>query len=112
MNSNTSDKLLTEGYLTPALLRQLGANNYDKRKAAAFEVTSIVKDFLEAHENNYDDDAKTRIMHLISLLSNDFVRSKNPNQRKGGLTAFAGVALGLSTSSATNHENINYLSRF
>ena len=108
-SSNTADKLLIEGYLTPALLRQLGSNLYDKRKAAAFEVTLIVKEFLEAHENNYDDDAKTRIMHLISLLSNDFVRSRNPNQRKGGLTALAGVALGLSTNSATNPENSNYL---
>ena len=112
MNStNTADKLLIEGYLTPALLRQLGSTLYDKRKAAAFEVCSIVKEFLEAHEKTYDDanDAKTRIMHLITLLTANFVRSKNPNQRKGGLTAFAGVALGLSTNSFTNRENKNYL---
>ena len=36
-----------------------------------------------------------QIYKLIEVLSNDFVTSRDPNRRKGGLIAFASTSLGL-----------------
>ena len=74
--------------LSPAILRGLGDRSYDKRKASALEVTSVVKNLVE----NSD---KTRIMIVINLLSSDFVHSKNVHHRKGGLIGLASSAIGL-----------------
>ena len=76
--------------LNPAVLRGLGDRSYDKRKAAATEVSKVTKDL-------YEDKSKSSLIPLvISTLTKDFVESKNVNHRKGGLIGLAACAIGLS----------------
>jgi hypothetical protein len=74
--------------LPPAVLRGLGDRSQDKRKQAAGEVITIVSQWVQRDE-------MMRVDNVIDLLSNEFVNSKSVTQRKGGLTALAGAALGL-----------------
>jgi vacuole morphology and inheritance protein 14 len=74
--------------LPPAILRGLGDRSYDKRKAAALEVTGLIKACQENGE-------KDRISSVINLLAQEFTRSRNVNHRKGGLIALAASAIGL-----------------
>jgi vacuole morphology and inheritance protein 14 len=74
--------------LSPAILRGLGDRSYDKRKAAALEVTAVIKNLSENNE-------KDRISNVINLLAQDFARSRNVNHRKGGLIGLAASAIGL-----------------
>jgi vacuole morphology and inheritance protein 14 len=62
--------------LSPAVLRGLGDRSYDKRKAAALEVTAMIKTLSENGE-------KDRISSVINLLAQDFARSRNVHHRKG-----------------------------
>jgi vacuole morphology and inheritance protein 14 len=66
----------------------LGDRSYDKRKAAALEVTALIKLLVEAEE-------KEKIANVINLLSNEFSRSRNVHHRKGGLIGLAATAIGL-----------------
>jgi vacuole morphology and inheritance protein 14 len=67
---------------------RLGDRSYDKRKAAALEITSLVKSLQESNEND-------KIISVIQLLSQDFTRSRNVHHRKGGLIGLAATAIGL-----------------
>ncbi|KAJ1439666.1 vacuolar protein 14 C-terminal Fig4p binding-domain-containing protein [Ochromonadaceae sp. CCMP2298] len=77
-----------ESPLPPAILRGLGDRSYDKRKAAALEVTSLIKVLNEHAE-------KEKIVNVINLLANEFARSRNVHHRKGGLIGLAAAAIGL-----------------
>jgi vacuole morphology and inheritance protein 14 len=66
----------------------LGDRSYDKRKAAALEITSLIKTLQD--QNEYD-----KIINVIQLLSQDFTRSRNVHHRKGGLIGLAATAIGL-----------------
>jgi vacuole morphology and inheritance protein 14 len=79
-----------ESPLPPAILRGLGDRSYDKRKAAALEVTSLIKTLQESGE-------KDRISNVINLLAQEFALSKNVHHRKGGLIGLAAAAIGLVT---------------
>ncbi len=71
-------------------LFRLGDRSYDKRKAAALEVTSLVKTLQELGE-------KEKIICVINLLGQEFSRSRNVHHRKGGLIGLAACAIGLGT---------------
>ena len=77
-----------ESPLPPAILRLLGDRSYDKRKAAALEITALIKSLQENGE-------KDRISYVINLLAQDFARSRNVHHRKGGLIGLAASAIGL-----------------
>jgi vacuole morphology and inheritance protein 14 len=77
-----------ESPLPPAILRGIGDRSYDKRKAAALEVTSLIKSLQENGEMD-------RISNVINLLAQEFARSRNINHRKGGLIGLAASAIGL-----------------
>mmetsp|Transcript_10694 Transcript_10694/g.18001 ORF Transcript_10694/g.18001 Transcript_10694/m.18001 type:complete len:722 (+) Transcript_10694:74-2239(+) len=79
-----------ESPLPPAILRGLGDRSYDKRKAAALEVTSLIKGLNEHGE-------KEKIISVINMLANEFARSRNVHHRKGGLIGLAASAIGLGT---------------
>lgn len=79
---------ITESPLPPAILRGLGDRSYDKRKAAALEVTSLIKNLHEHGE-------KEKIVNVINLLAHEFSRSRNVHHRKGGLIGLAASAIGL-----------------
>ena len=74
--------------LGPTILRGLGDRSYDKRKAAALEITTVIKSLSENGE-------KDRISNVINLLAQDFARSRNVHYRKGGLIGLAAAAIGL-----------------
>ena len=74
--------------MPPAVLRGLGDRSYDKRKAAALEVTALIKGCQENGE-------KDRIGSVINLLAQEFARSRNIHHRKGGLIGLAASAIGL-----------------
>lgn len=77
-----------ESPLSPAILRGLGDRSYDKRKNAALEVTAIVKTLQDSGE-------KDRVSNVVIILSQEFIRSRNANHRKGGLIGIAASAIGL-----------------
>eukprot|EP01035_Chromulina_nebulosa_P057001 gene57001-78111_t len=77
-----------ESPLPPALLRGLGDRSYDKRKAAALEVTTLVKSLFDAGEPD-------KIVIVITVLAQEFSRSRNVHHRKGGVIGLAGCAIGL-----------------
>lgn len=77
-----------ESPLPPAILRGLGDRSYDKRKLAALEVTSLIKNLQEAGERD-------RISNVVNLLAQEFTRSRNVHHRKGGLIGLAACAIGL-----------------
>jgi vacuole morphology and inheritance protein 14 len=77
-----------ESPLPPAILRGIGDRSYEKRKAAALEVTSLIKSLQENGEMD-------RIGAVITLLAQEFARSRNVNHRKGGLIGLAASAIGL-----------------
>ena len=64
--------------LPPGIARNLGDKAYEKRKNAALEISSLVKGFMVVKEGH-------KVTAMISTISKEFVRSKNSNQRKGGL---------------------------
>jgi len=76
MADDTQSGTPVESPIPPAILRGLGDRAYDKRKAAALDVTAIIKNFQDHGE-------KDRLAHVINLLAQDFARSKNVHHRKG-----------------------------
>jgi vacuole morphology and inheritance protein 14 len=68
----------------------LGDRSYDKRKAAALEVTALMKTLQENGEAD-------KIVNVIGLLAQEFSRSRNVHHRKGGLIGLAACAIGLGT---------------
>ena len=96
---------MEESPLTPALLRGLADRSYDRRKAAASEVTALIKSLLDSN-TAYEEQVsfhsfsfvclykvnfelqtavapQEKIVRVISLLTKDFVHSRNSNHRKG-----------------------------
>lgn len=69
---------------------RLGDRSYDKRKAAALEITSMIKHLVENDEHE-------KILNVVNLLSQDYSRSRNVHHRKGGLIGLAATAIGLGT---------------
>eukprot|EP00947_MAST-08B_sp_MAST-8B-sp1_P005184 g5184.t1 len=80
--------MAAEAGLPKDVISRLGDRSYDKRKAAALEIENLVKKLQDSEDHK-------RIAGLITLLANDFVRSSNPNHRKGGLIGLAATAIGL-----------------
>lgn len=76
-----------ESPLPPAIIRGLGDRSYDKRKNAALDLTATVRLLQEAGETD-------RIVSIITLLAQQFVRSRTANHRKGGLIGIAACAIG------------------
>jgi vacuole morphology and inheritance protein 14 len=74
--------------IPPAIVFRLGDKSYDKRKAAAFEVTSLIKALHDAGEEE-------RIASVINLLAQEFAGSRNVHHRKGGLIGLAAASIGL-----------------
>lgn len=73
--------------LNQTIIRNLGQKEYEKRKHAAFEVESLVRE-------SRDSGDFERVSSLISQLQG-LVESPQPNMRKGALHALAGTAIGL-----------------
>jgi hypothetical protein len=63
----------------------LGDRSYDKRKIAAQELTNHIKALKDP----------ATIDKIITILAQDFARSRNANHRKGGLIGLAATALGV-----------------
>ncbi|XP_006816625.1 protein VAC14 homolog [Saccoglossus kowalevskii] len=82
--------------LNAACVRALNDKLYDKRKVAALEIEKMVKEYVAS--NNTE-----QIKKLISVLTNEFAMSHNPNGRKGGLIGLAASAIAL------GKESCNYL---
>ena len=80
--------------LPPIILRSLGDRSNEKRKNAALEIESLVKNLQEA--NNLP-----MIQNVIEILSKDFCTSMNSNYRKGGLVGLAATGIGLMGQSRT-----------
>ena len=76
-----------ESPLPPAIIRGLGDRSYDKRKNAALDLTATVRLLQEAGDTD-------RIVSIITLLAQQFVRSRTANHRKGGLIGIAACAIG------------------
>jgi len=82
--------------------RALGDRSYDKRKNAALEIESLVRNLTT--ENNVDSSSpspmanseKNRVvLGIINQLSKEFCTSMNSHFRKGGLIGIAAVGIGL-----------------
>lgn len=80
----------TEYLISPNILRGLGDRSYDKRKAAALELTALIRTF-------QDNSERDKIANIINILAQEFVRSRNVHQRKGGLIGLAACAIGFMT---------------
>ena len=74
--------------LPSATLRNLGDRSYEKRKQAALEVETKVRERIAAGDND-------SIYKIIRMLKKEFIESTQPNQRKGGLIGLAATAIGL-----------------
>lgn len=108
--------------LTRSLLRcdRLADRSYDKRKNAALELTAFVRTLqvslllpFPLPQNTFfslsspiplclplsslipkENNEKDRIVDVINVLAQEFVRSRNSNHRKGGLIGVAACAIG------------------
>lgn len=86
--------------LDASILRRLSDRSYDRRKAGALDVESLVKMLIAKGQhkvvvsdvNGSSEDAVTT---LINSLIMDLICSANATKRKGGLFGLAGIALGL-----------------
>ena len=84
--SNTG---MEEDHILPKEIEvKLGASSYERRKAAASEIENLIKALSEK-----GDDGKIRKM--IRYLGDEYVRSPQPNFRKGGLLGLATCAVAL-----------------
>lgn len=74
--------------LPPHLLRSLGQKEYEKRKGAALEIETAIKELRDAGQSE-------RVAAVVHYVAHDLAGSPHPNVRKGALHALAGVAIGL-----------------
>jgi vacuole morphology and inheritance protein 14 len=74
--------------LSTSLMRSLGERSYERRKAAAVEIESLIRDLNESGDTE-------RICRILALLGQTFAASTNSNHRKGGLLGLAACAIGL-----------------
>jgi vacuole morphology and inheritance protein 14 len=83
-------------------IRNLSDRLYEKRKVGATEMEGIVSGIIGAKD---DVAAKKKITTILDFIHDTFIKSSSGNQRKGGLIALAGVAVGL------KGETKNYLAQ-
>ncbi|KAI7852200.1 vacuolar protein 14 C-terminal Fig4p binding-domain-containing protein [Circinella umbellata] len=76
---------------SPTVIRELTDKTYDRRKVAALEVESLVKQNKESRE---------QVIDIIQELVNDFVYSDSPHAQCGGLISLAATAIALGSSVA------------
>ncbi|KAG2222088.1 hypothetical protein INT45_007974 [Circinella minor] len=76
---------------SPTVIRELTDKTYDRRKVAALEVESLVKQNKESRE---------QVIDIIQELVNDFVYSDSPHAQCGGLISLAATAIALGASVA------------
>lgn len=74
--------------LTEQCAKALGDKTYEKRKLAAQEIEKMI---MEAHNTRNE----AQIRKLIELLTNQFLNSRDPNKKKGGLIGLAATAIAL-----------------
>ncbi|GMH37173.1 hypothetical protein BSKO_05046 [Bryopsis sp. KO-2023] len=77
-----------EHLLPSAVLRNIGAQQYEKRKLAALEVEQLMKKLAAGNDRG-------RIKVLLGRLTDDFALSGLANHRKGGLLCLAAATVGL-----------------
>lgn len=66
----------------------LGDRSYDRRKRAAMDLEILIRQHRAAKEEE-------RVKAILTELASEFMRSPNPNFRKGGLIGMAAAAIGL-----------------
>ena len=71
-----------------ATTRNLCDRLYDKRKLGAIDVETIIRDLNKENE-------REKILQIVDYIVDNLSTSSNGNYRKGGLIAFAAVAIGL-----------------
>lgn len=81
------------------MARNLTNTLYDKRKLGGLEIEQLIR---ELHGNG----ARAGVLHVIKQLNGDFIQSTNGNAKKGGLIAFAAVAIGLGGAAAEYVEQL------
>ncbi|KAI8146760.1 vacuolar protein 14 C-terminal Fig4p binding-domain-containing protein [Fennellomyces sp. T-0311] len=79
------------------VIRELTDKTYDRRKVAALEVESLVKQNKESRE---------QIIGIIQELVNDFVYSADSNAQCGGLISLAATAIALGPSVAAYLDTV------
>ena len=79
---------LHDAALPQSVLRNLGQKEYEKRKQAALDVESMVREWRDSRELE-------KVELLIAQIVSDLAESPQPNSRKGALHALAGTAIGL-----------------
>lgn len=74
--------------LSAAVLVSLAHKRYERRRLAAMEIEKVVRSLVQQDELD-------RVRAILLLLSDDYVRSRNEDARKGGVVALAACAIGL-----------------
>ena len=82
--------------LPQSVVRNLSDRLYEKRKQAALEVESMMKDMLTKKD-------WTGIDTVLDVLIQDFACSTHANYRKGGLIGLAATAVGLAHQDTSTH---------
>ena len=77
-----------EEILNQQIQRNLADKLYERRKMGALEVEAMVKEWGAQND-------KAHLLKLINFLTEHYTNSPHANYRKGGLIAFAAVAIGL-----------------
>jgi len=80
---------MADGALAAGVLRNLSDRQYERRKLAAAEIESRVREL--AAGDGHDDE----VDRILRCLGRDFAQSNQANNRKGGLIGLAAAALGL-----------------
>jgi hypothetical protein len=80
--------------LNTQLHPRAAGSSYEKRKHAALEIENIIK-ALNQLPDNATPSREDRIRGVIAILQNDYARSTQANQRKGGLIGLAACAIAL-----------------
>eukprot|EP01116_Phalansterium_solitarium_P013369 TRINITY_DN3072_c3_g2_i2.p1 TRINITY_DN3072_c3_g2~~TRINITY_DN3072_c3_g2_i2.p1 ORF type:complete len:785 (+),score=199.86 TRINITY_DN3072_c3_g2_i2:1747-4101(+) len=88
--------------LPPQVVRALADKLYEKRKLAALDVETLVKELVHG-PSNADDKVRGVLQTLVAQLS----ESPQANSRKGGLIALAAAAIGLGSQEC--HKFISHL---
>ncbi|CAH8384216.1 unnamed protein product [Eruca vesicaria subsp. sativa] len=82
-----------------AVHRNLSDKLYEKRKNAAIEIETTVKNLIAAGDHD-------KISKVIDVLVKEFAKSPQANHRKGGLIGLAAVTVGLASEAAQYLEQI------
>jgi len=83
-----------EALLPQVSLRQLSDRQYERRRAAALQVEEVARNLAQQQQAG-NGDSNERISKLLDVLIDGYAFAEGMNQRKGGMTALAAVAVGL-----------------